>query len=144
MKYRTCLSLIVSLLFTSMAAAQTTRIEENHPSITYSGNWRTIAHPSLSGGTIAVTNEAGAKATLSFTGTGVAWISSTCPCGGAGTVILDGAGRGLVDNYRATSHAQQDIYWIGWSGAGRTASRSSDGATRVSTSNFPLPCLSAD
>ncbi len=102
----------LALASLSASAQSVTRVEETHPSVTFSGTWRTIAHPTASGGTIAVTNEAGAKAEIRFNGTGIAWISHMCRCGSYAVVYIDGMYRGYQYTYHATTVAQQDVFWI--------------------------------
>ncbi len=51
----------------------------------------------FSGGTIEATNEAGATATFSFTGTSVAWMGVKCSVCGIATVSIDGGAPTAVD-----------------------------------------------
>jgi hypothetical protein len=91
----------------TQSTAQTTRVEQTHSSITYTGNWQTIAHPHVSGGTIAVSKEPGARASIAFNGTGIAWIAYACPCAGIARMYLDGVLVNVErDNYAAVQEPQ--------------------------------------
>jgi hypothetical protein len=75
---RTWLSLFfvtAALLLANAARADFTRIEEDHPSVTYTGTWTTYPGDVLSGGTLRATTQTGATASVTFNGTGIAWIS---------------------------------------------------------------------
>lgn len=75
-----------------------TRVEENDPNITYSGNWFANSSSGHSGGEATLTNAPGARATLTFTGTGISWIGAADNWSGLATVYLDGA-MTVVDTY---------------------------------------------
>jgi hypothetical protein len=67
-----------------------TRIEQDNPNITYSGNWYSNESPNHSGGVAALTNAPGARAALSFTGTGITWVGVMDGYSGLATVYVDG------------------------------------------------------
>ena len=76
----TRLGRIRSVLFATVliSAAAThaqalTHIEQNDPSVTYSGGWWPNANASHSGGDAVLTNTRGSRATVSFTGTAITW-----------------------------------------------------------------------
>jgi hypothetical protein len=75
------------------------RFQEWDPAVTYTGTWTDLARTSRTWneGRVAVTNFAGARATFSFTGTSVSWI--TCAKGsiGSANVYLDGVFLKNVD-----------------------------------------------
>jgi hypothetical protein len=66
-----------------------TRIEQDNPNITYSGNWYSNESPLHSGGTATLTNAPGARVTLSFTGTGISWVGVADGYSGLATVYVD-------------------------------------------------------
>src|SRR5689334_4658380 len=87
------LFLVVLSVSVSFCLAQTgpiTRLEEDDPSITYSGSWYKNASTSNSGGSAALTNVRGARAVVTFTGTGISWIAVADAFNGVATVTLDG------------------------------------------------------
>jgi len=108
------IAILVSLptALATPAFAQTTRLEESHASISYTGNWQTIAHPSVSGGTIAASRDPGATVTVNFTGTSIAWFGYLCPCGGYADVQLDGGNVWPRNTYDSQHLPQQDILRI--------------------------------
>src|SRR6185503_7849357 len=78
-----------------------TRLQDPHPDIFYtpSGGWMlgfTSAYP-WSGGSASLGFVAAARATLSFTGTGVSWIGFRGPQAGIANVYLDSALVATVD-----------------------------------------------
>jgi hypothetical protein len=77
-------------------------LEENDPSITYAGTWETDVSPEHSGGAALRSAEAGAKATITFTGTGIQVIGRRDPASGFAIVGQNwdfNFPRGSVDTY---------------------------------------------
>ena len=83
-----------------------TLLQENDPSITYSGNWTDIDDPSVSGGSVLATNQVGATATIRFSGTGVSWFGYRCPCTGRARTRLDSFNPLERDTYAPQRQAQ--------------------------------------
>jgi hypothetical protein len=101
MKSRTgvwLVALVAALGFAATAQAQT-RVENDHPSVRYEGSWQTIANPAVTGGTIAASNVAGAKAHITFNGPDITWIGYECPCAGRARMYIDGVLYGTRDPY---------------------------------------------
>ena len=89
----------------------TTRFEQDNPAIAYTGTWITASDSRVSGGTAVETNQTGATATLTFTGTAVTWISYTSPdTAGIASVSVDGGPATQVDTYTATVTPQAKVY----------------------------------
>lgn len=89
----------------------TTRIEQDSPAVSYTGTWYTASDPTVSGGTAAESNQAGATATLTFNGTQVSWIGYRCSCAaGIADVSVDGGGPTEVDTYSAVTQPQAVVY----------------------------------
>ncbi len=86
------LSLCALALHASPALAQgtLTRVEQDDPSVSYSGNWYANSSGAHSGSGAALTNTRGARATVSFTGTGITWFGVTDGWSGLANVYLDG------------------------------------------------------
>src|ERR1035437_532192 len=98
----------------SLSVAQSgaiTRVEQNDPSITYSGTWYSNDSPLHSGGTSALTNATGAQAVITFTGTGISWIGLSDPYSGIAWVYLDGT-LNTVDTYSSDTHYQQALFSV--------------------------------
>jgi hypothetical protein len=87
------------------------RIEQDDPHVTYSGNWYVNDSARHSGGVAALTNTAGARVTLSFTGTGITWIGVMDGYSGLATVYVDGTMK-VVDSYADPARYQHGVYAI--------------------------------
>jgi hypothetical protein len=89
------------------AAAQsgTRRIEQDDPAIAYSGNWWSNSSNSHSGGQATLTNTRGARATITFTGTGITWLGVKDGWAGLANVYLDGKMQ-VVDTYGPGGYQQ--------------------------------------
>ena len=84
---------VVVAVGASFCLAQTgsiTRIEENDASIAYSGLWFRTANTLYSGGSAMITNDEGARAVVTFTGTGISWIGLADEWSGPADVVIDG------------------------------------------------------
>jgi hypothetical protein len=88
-----------------------TRVEETDPSITYSAGWlQGDTSREWSGGTAALAAAAGARATLTFTGTSVSWIGFRGPMTGIAHVFLDGVFREEVDTFSSTEEVRAVLF----------------------------------
>jgi len=101
--------LVVAAFLVSIAPASaqsgSTRIEQNDPSIVYSGNWYSNASGAHSAGLAALTNTGGARATLTFNGTGITWLGVKDGWAGLANVYLDGK-MVVVDSYGNGAYQQ--------------------------------------
>ena len=88
-----------------------TRVEQGDAAITYSGNWYANDNAAHSGGTATLTNARGARAAISFTGTGISWIGVADGWAGLATVYVDGA-MTIVNSYSAEARYQDVRYGI--------------------------------
>jgi len=98
----------------STALAQTdlvVRLEQDDPSIAYTGTWYGNGSSAHSGGSSALTNARGATAVLSFTGTGVTWIGVIDPWSGFATAFVDGT-MYLVDTYGSDTLYQRPLFSV--------------------------------
>lgn len=77
--------------------------ESNTPAIRYSVGWTTRLRSSASGGSLEASRTAGARADVTFYGTGVAWVAPVGPGKGTATVVLDGTGPGITVNLHAAT-----------------------------------------
>ena len=99
----------------AMVTAQTvTSVENTSPSVSYSGAWElgNTDRP-WSGGTAAVSTAALARATLTFTGTGVSWIGFRGPQAGIARVFLDGALVTTVDTFAGEEELEAPLFTAG-------------------------------
>jgi hypothetical protein len=107
------LRLLILLLAASAASSTSTfaqtRIEQNDPAISYSGNWYTNDAATNTGGHAMLTNTRGARATLTFNGTGITWIGVADAFAGLATVYLDGAMQ-VINTYNPVSQYQRALF----------------------------------
>jgi hypothetical protein len=93
----------------SQAAFAQTRIEQNDPAIVYSGNWYTNDAVANTGGEAVLTNTKGARASITFNGTGIAWIGVADAYAGLATVYLDGTMQ-VINTYNPISQYQRVLF----------------------------------
>jgi hypothetical protein len=82
----------------------TLRIEQDDPSITYSGNWYSNGAAANSSGGAALSNIRGSRATVTFNGTGITWIGVADRYSGFANVYVDGV------HYRVTTYDYFTLY----------------------------------
>src|SRR5213082_916737 len=88
-----------------------TRFEDTDPSIVYSGpGWRSDMYVALSNGGATDSDQAGAQATFTFTGTSVSWIGGRWVEEGIARVFLDGGFVTEVDTYSKTKEVQVPLF----------------------------------
>jgi Bacterial Ig domain len=96
----------VSVTVSNAPPSNTTRFEESAATLTPAGAWSEIdsasAGAALSGDRAVFASASGARATFTFTGTGVSWIGLRCEICGFANVFLDGALVGTIDTYAAS------------------------------------------
>ncbi len=84
---------VVVAMGASLCLAQTgsiTPIEENDASIAYSGLWHRYVNTRHSGGSAMTANQEGARAVVTFTGTGISWIGAVDEWSGLADITIDG------------------------------------------------------
>ena len=102
-------------------ATLTTRasISEQESSAAAVVNWRKVTTSSASGGSYGLSHKAGARSSLTFTGTAVAWYSVKGPSMGTANVYLDGTLKKTVNLYRSST-----LYnVVGYSVSGLTSAK---------------------
>jgi hypothetical protein len=103
----------VSVTISNGTGGGTTRIEQDDPAVSYTGTWITASDSSVSGGTATESNEANASAVLTFTGTGVTWISYRGPnTSGIADVSVDGGTPTQVDTYASSAQPQAAVFSV--------------------------------
>lgn len=95
-----------------------TRVEESSTSVNFTGTWFNNVHSLHSGGSARLAMDAGSRATLSFTGSGVRWIAYCDEWSGIARVYLDGVLVSTVDTYRSPAQAQAVIFSLSGLAAG--------------------------
>src|SRR6266480_3279657 len=98
-------------------AATISRLQETDPSITYSAgslvapDWLPFdTSRAWSAGIATLSKTPGAKASISFTGTGIRWIGARGPQTGIARVSLDGVVVPPIDTYSATEQIQAEVF----------------------------------
>jgi hypothetical protein len=82
-----------------------TTTQDSSTKITYD-TWVGATSSAASGGTYRVCKSKNSTSTLTFTGTGVDWITATGPSDGMATVTIDGVSKGTFDLYASSVHWQ--------------------------------------
>jgi PKD repeat protein len=90
---------VIASTATPLSCGEWTRVDETAPAWTFAGAWTTNASAPHSGGTARTSAEAGARATLGFSGTGVRWIAYRDNWAGTAKVFVDGSFHAHVDTY---------------------------------------------
>lgn len=83
----------------------TTTTQDSSAAVRYD-DWKGTASSSASAGGYRSTGTAGRTATFAFTGTGVDWVTLSAPGSGEAEIYIDGADKGSVDLYAASTHYQ--------------------------------------
>lgn len=94
------------------------RFSEGNSRILYSGTWSTSKASVFWGGVAKASSKAGSRASITFTGRSVAWVSSMGPTRGKADVYVNGVKVATVDLYSATSKHQQVVWTGSWTTAG--------------------------
>jgi hypothetical protein len=118
-------------------AAGTTRIEDTDPAISYTGGngWHQNTNRLYSGGTATGSGDAGARATLSFSGTGVTFIGYEDEYSGTANIYVDGTKQTTVDMYATPFKTQVNVYSVsGLSSGTHTLTVEATGNKNVSSS----------
>ena len=106
---RIVLIVLVTLAAGSSSTFAQTRIEQNDAAILYSGNWYTNDGAANTGGHAVLTNTKGARASITFDGTGISWIGVADAYAGLATVYLDGAMQ-VINTYNPISQYQKMLF----------------------------------
>ncbi len=92
--------------------ASASQIEQNDSAVVYSGGWFTNSGGFNSGASAALAIDAGAKATVTFSGSAISWVAYRDEWSGIARVHVDGALKGTVDTFAAPNQAQAVVYTI--------------------------------
>jgi subtilisin-like proprotein convertase family protein len=84
--------------------------QESDPAIVDTGTWTTANAGYASGSSTQFASAAGAKATFSFTGPHIAWVSAVGPDRGIAEVRVDGALKATVDLFNATQQGVRLVF----------------------------------
>ena len=92
---------------------------EASAAIIYRGTWKASASTSYMGGKARYTKSAGARATYSFTGRSVSWVTATGPTRGWAEVWVDGTFRATIRLYASTTTTRKAMYTRTWAAPGQ-------------------------
>jgi hypothetical protein len=96
----------------------TGRVEENNPALVFTGRWYSRLNPAYSGGGSVLAMDGGSRLSLTFNGTGIAWIAYRDEWSGIARVYLDGDLKTTIDNYLSPSQTGVVPYRISGLSAG--------------------------
>lgn len=94
------------------------RFENDHPDLTYAGDWFTWANSGQSDGSAAVARGLGATLTFTFTGDAMRVIGQRGPQRGIARITIDGIEAATVDTYAAGWESQATLHESVGLGAG--------------------------
>jgi hypothetical protein len=100
------------------ATARIRLLSERASAVATTGDWSPISGDDLLGHQALRAQVAGARATVSFTGSQVAWLATRAPSRGAARVYLDGSLVATVDLHRAHRHARTVVFHHAWRSSG--------------------------
>jgi hypothetical protein len=86
--------------------------------VTYSGTWTTSSASGAFGGSLRSATAAGASASYTFTGNGIAWTAYRGPTRGSANVYIDGVYRATVSLYTSTLTARKIVFAYSWTISG--------------------------
>ncbi|HET7728184.1 MAG TPA: S8 family serine peptidase [Candidatus Limnocylindrales bacterium] len=93
-------------------------VQDSSSAVRWSGTWSRYSSSSASGGTARYSTRAGASATHTFTGSGVALVMPKGPTRGHARIWLDGALAGTISLYRSTGVSRQIVFSKTWAESG--------------------------
>ena len=85
-------------------------VQDRWAAVSYSGSWARVYSSYASGGTRAWTKQAGAKATMTFSGRGIAIAGQTAVGRGSAAVYVDGVYRTTISFKGSTYHDRVVLY----------------------------------
>jgi hypothetical protein len=109
----------VTVATTAAAASSLHRYSEKNASIIYTGTWKSATNGGYAGDGVRYTTAAGAKATLTFTGTRIIWYGPVGPTRGQARIFIDGTYLKTVNLYARSFAARRAVFSKTWSAAGQ-------------------------
>jgi hypothetical protein len=92
--------------------------QQSSSAVTYTGTWTTASSTDTSGGSLNYATAAGASASFTFNGSGVAWVSYLGPNRGSANVYVDGVLTKTVSLYSTTNQPMRIVYAYAWGANG--------------------------
>ena len=109
--------------------------------ITYSSGWTTATLAGSFSGTVHFTKTVGKKATLSFTGSQVEWVSTLGAVHGSAAVALDGGTPVTVNTHAATGTTRDGVFVATASSGAHTlvvTNKATSGRPRIDVDAFVI------
>jgi hypothetical protein len=101
------------------ARATLHRYSERSSTITYAGSWRPARYVGYAGGSVRYAVAGGATATITFTGSRIAWYGPVGPTRGKARISIDGVAVKTVNLRRSSFDPTTVLYSASWKVAGR-------------------------
>ncbi|HEX5825125.1 MAG TPA: hypothetical protein VFY18_11760 [Candidatus Limnocylindrales bacterium] len=95
---------------TSWIDTKDTKLSEKSNEIAYKLSWSTAGHAGYEGDRVRYATHKGATATITFTGTGIAWIGPTGPTRGTARIFIDGKAVANVNLRRSKFEARTLLF----------------------------------
>jgi hypothetical protein len=95
------------------------RYSERSSTIDYSGTWHVARATSYAGGRVSYASNPGATASITFTGSRIAWYGPVGPTRGKARIVIDGVAQKTVDLHRSSFQPRTLLYSRSWKSAGR-------------------------
>lgn len=92
--------------------------QERHASISYSGSWPRKSLTGAWGGYVKRAAATGARASITFTGRSVGWVTTKAPKRGQARIYVDGVLATTIDLYAAQRSPRELVWQRSWEGAG--------------------------
>jgi hypothetical protein len=99
--------------YTATATARLAQAQEDNAAVVSAGGWKRVTQTGASGGYVKKSTNTGATATYSFTGSGVAFVSTLAAGRGIAAIWLDGVKVTTVDLYAATTQPARLVWASG-------------------------------
>jgi hypothetical protein len=101
------------------ARTPTHRYSERSATIDYEGSWRSARHGGYAGKAVRYATGDGATASITFTGSRIAWKGPVGPTRGKARILIDGKVVKTVNLRRSSFDPSATIYSVSWKTAGR-------------------------
>jgi hypothetical protein len=93
--------------------------QQTSSSVTWSGSWTTGSSSSFSGGSVRYSKSAGAKASYTFTGRGISFVTERGSARGSAKIYIDGVLVTTISNYASSTTYRYVAYQKSWSSSGQ-------------------------
>lgn len=94
------------------------RFSERSAAIAYAGSWKAARHGGYAGGAVRYATGDGASATITFSGSRIAWYGPVGPTRGKARISIDGRAVGTVNLKRSSFDPSTALYSVSWPTSG--------------------------